>query len=305
MTLLFGQMACLGAAMVWAGSLTLFRGPIAVHGAAPVNLLKCSVATVLLGATAASLGGLSELANATTSGLVFLAASGFVGLSLGDTALFAAIHRLGVHRTLLLQTLAPIFTAAVALLWKGVTPTGLQSAAAGVILLGIVVVVAPGKAETPDAPEARGQKLSPLAVGVLFAVLAALGQGVGIVLAKEGMTEVSVVPAAFFRLGTAALGLMVLGLFGGGLTRTLEMLAHPPSLKRVLPATFLGSYLAMMLMMAGIAFAPAAIAAVLLGTTPIFSLVVESLERRRLPELRGVLGTAIAVAGVAALALLS
>ncbi|MDF1561552.1 MAG: DMT family transporter [Deltaproteobacteria bacterium] len=303
MSTLLGELACLGAAAVWAFSLTLFRGPIAAHGSVAVNLVKCAVATLLLGGTTLALGQLEALTGASPAALIFLAASGVVGLSLGDNALFAAVHRLGVHRTLLLQTTAPIFTALLAWGWKGVIPTGPQLLAAVVILVGVALVVAPSRGESVEADGADHP--APLSLGVAFAVLAALGQGFGIVLAKEGMSEVSVIPAATFRLGAAALGLFLLAIPGGGLGRTRALLTHRPSVKRVMPATFLGSYLAMMLMMAGIAFAPAAIAAVLLGTTPIFSLLVESAEQRRLPDLRPTAGTLVAVVGVAALALLS
>jgi drug/metabolite transporter (DMT)-like permease len=70
---------------------------------------------------------------------------------------------------------------------------------------------------------------------------------------------------------------------------------------RVLPATLFGTYLAMLLMMAGIALAPATVAAVLLATTPVFSLLLESWVERRLPTATGILGTLLAIAGVAIL----
>jgi len=71
---------------------------------------------------------------------------------------------------------------------------------------------------------------------------------------------------------------------------------------RVLVATLLGTYVALFLMMAGVAFAPASIAAVLLSTSPVFSLVLEAAVFGRPPTLRGWVGTAAAVAGVAILA---
>jgi drug/metabolite transporter (DMT)-like permease len=54
-------------------------------------------------------------------------------------------------------------------------------------------------------------------------------------------------------------------------------------------------------MMAGVDLAPASIAAVLLSTGPVFSLTIESAIERRLPTVRGVVGTLLAVTGVAVL----
>ena len=66
---------------------------------------------VLQGLTLVALGQLDALRGVSTSALLYVAASGLVGLTIGDTALFGAVARLGVPRTLLLQTLSPVFAA--------------------------------------------------------------------------------------------------------------------------------------------------------------------------------------------------
>ncbi len=72
-------------------------------------------------------------------------------------------------------------------------------------------------------------------------------------------------------------------------------------MRRMLPAAFLGTYLALVLMMVGVALAPATIAAVLLATSPIFGLVIEAVADRKPPTAFAVIGTIVAVAGVAVL----
>ncbi len=69
----------------------------------------------------------------------------------------------------------------------------------------------------------------------------------------------------------------------------------------MLPAAFFGTYLALLLMMVGVALAPATVAAVLLATSPIFSLVIEAVADRKRPTALAVLGTILAVVGVAVL----
>ena len=72
-------------------------------------------------------------------------------------------------------------------------------------------------------------------------------------------------------------------------------------MRRMVPATFLGTYIALILMMVGVALAPATVAAVLLATSPIFGLVIEAIADRKRPTFLAVLGTIVAVVGVAIL----
>ena len=305
-----GEAACLGAASLWAVSVLLFRGPIQDHGPRTINLAKCALAAVLQGGTVLALGQTTRLLDAPGIELAFLAASGLVGLTLGDTALFAAVSRIGVHRTLLLQTFAPLFAAVLALVWRGERPTLPQTVGTILILAGVALVVAPGRRRLwPDAlPAADGAVAVGTGpgwdlAGIGLAVLAAFGQGAGVVLAKSGMESIPPVAASFFRLAVAALGLLLVTALLRRLDRLAGLLRSSSSVVRVIPATFLGTYIALFLMMAGVALAPSGIAAVLLATSPVFSLVLEAAIDRRRITLREAAGTVLAVVGVAVLVL--
>ncbi len=288
-----GESACLGSALLWAISVQIFALPIARHGARSVNLFKCTFATVLLGLTLLVTGGWGALGGASGFDLALVALSGLVGLTLGDTALFAAVNHIGVHRSLLLQTTAPVFAAALA--WPlGERLSEGQVLGSLVILAGVVVVLSGGFS-------ADGNRVSRRGVGLAIGVLAAFGQGAGLVIAKVGMESVPVLQATFVRLGVGAAGLVVIALATNGLVRASQAFRDRGTLPRLVTASFFGTYLAMLLMMAGVAWAPASVAAVLLATPPIFSLVVESVVLRRRPSARGVIGTVIAVCGVALL----
>jgi drug/metabolite transporter (DMT)-like permease len=297
---LAGEAACLTAALLWAVSLAVFRTSIAAHGARTINLAKCLLAAVLQGGTVLALGQAGSLWNASPRDLALLAASGVVGLTLGDTALFVAVTRIGLHRTLLLQTLSPVFAATIAALWQGERPTALQAVGAAIVLLGVSVVVAPSRVGRAERNGVEGPGAWATG-GVLLAVLAAFGQGTGLVLAKVGMVEIPVVAASFYRLAAAALGLAVVAAAVGRLHGLARVARSPADLARVVPATFFGTYLALFAMMAGVALAPAAVAAVLLSTSPLFSLLIERVVDGRRVTARGLVGTLLAIAGVAVL----
>ncbi len=293
---LLGEASCLLAASLWAVTVAMFRGPIERHGARATNLAKCAIAGALLGATLAALGW-SRAFGATGRGdLLLVGLSGLVGLTVGDSALFAAVRRLGPYRALLLQTTAPIVTALLA--------TGLQGERFGLAralgmaltLSGVALVVAPRKGGDGFAGASAAGS-----AGIAFGLLAAVGQGSGIVLAKAGMTTLGSLPASFVRLAAAAMGLLVVGFFDGTVSRSADLARTPRSLARVVPAAVLGSYAGIFLMMFGVGNAPASVAAVLLSTTPVFSLFLDVARGRERLGLRPVLGTLLAIAGVAVL----
>ena len=293
---LLGEGSCLLAALIWAFTIAMFRGPIESFGARTINLAKCLIASVLLGATILILGQGAALSGTPARDVLFVGASGLVGLTLGDSALFAAVRRLGAYRALLLQCMAPLFTAAFALAWQGERLTGSRLAGMALTLAGVALVVAPRDLGGADP---SGRRLH--SAGILLGILAAVGQGGGIVLAKEGMDTLPALHASFVRLGTAAAGLVLLAFLDGTHVRASRLSRTPRSLARVVPAALMGSYVGIFLMMFGVGHAPAAVAAVLLSTTPVFSLFLDVARGRERFSLRAVAGTLLAIAGVVVL----
>jgi drug/metabolite transporter (DMT)-like permease len=289
-----GMVACLAAASCWAVAVTVFRRPIEAHGARTVNLVKCSLAAILQGLTVLVLTQQGAILEASARSLILIATSGVIGLAMGDTALFAAVARLGAHRTLLLQTLTPVFAAVMAAFWQAEIPSPRQSLGIALVLVGVATVIDPRSAFRRDGLGWSG-------VGILLGALSAASQAGGIVLAKEGMQDVASMPASFVRLAAAALALVLVAAVTGRLRRVAGLLVDRPRMKRVVPATLLGTYLALFAMMAGVALAPAAIAAVLLSTSPIFSLFIDAWVRKQPIGAAALVGTLTAVAGVAVL----
>jgi len=291
---LAGELSALAAALCWAVAVALFRAPIAEHGARAVNLAKNAIACLLLALTMLALGEGGALAGASARSLAWVAFSGVLGLTLGDTALFSAVARLGPPRALLLQSFTPVFTALIAYLALGARIGGWQLIGGAVILAGVVLVVAAGLGTSPG----RGT-IGHAGVGWGLGVLAAFGQAAGIVLAKQAMVTLPIVSASFVRMGTGALGLALVLALSGRLRTTGHALVSPASLRRLVPASMLGTYIAFLLMMASVAWAPAAVAAVMLATVPMWSLLLDAGIHHRRVRPAELAGTLVAVAGVA------
>ncbi len=292
-----GEASCLLAALMWAVAVTLFRPAIERYDPWTVNLGRSAIAVLLLGATTVALGEVGALLAAPRAALGIVAVSGIVGLALGDTALFAAVRRIGVHRTLLFQTLGPVFAAALAIGFYGEGASLGRLAGVAVILAGVALVVASDRSRS--AADAGRSDLP----GYALAALAALGQGAGVVLAKDGLDEMPLVAASFLRLAAGALAMTVVVGLMGRLGAVAAALSRRRTLGQLAAPTLLGNYVSFLLLMAGVAMVPASVAAVLLSTSPVFSFFLDHFLAGTPITVRGLGGTILAVAGVAVLTL--
>jgi drug/metabolite transporter (DMT)-like permease len=171
-----GEAAALATAVCWSLTPFFFTAASRRIGAFSANVIRLVLALCFLDVAVLVTGASSALPWRQT---VLLSASGFVGLSLGDAALFEAFVALGPRRVSLLSATAPIFVAvaSVPVLGESISPMGMLGMA--LTLGGVAWVVM----ERVDAGEVRGS----LARGVTLGLVAAAGQGFGAILAKAGL----------------------------------------------------------------------------------------------------------------------
>ena len=296
---MIGELAALGASCCWAVGSHLF-GRIARSGEVPpgaMNLGKCAAATVLFGLTALgafALGG-HGVSTASPRAYAWLLASGFVGLALGDSAYFHCIVRIGVRRGLLLLSTAPVFAAAGGALFLGEQLGLRQWVAILVVMIGVAVVV-----EERDAGRPAGTPQPLTSAGLLFGVLAGLGQAAGSLMSRAGMREgLPALDAALVRLSAGVVGIVVLAALSqrlGGYTRALRL----PGVGRAIAGTAaIGTYLGIWLSQLAIGRAQStAVASTLLAMSPIFALPLGKWLNDDRVSARAIGGTLVAFAGL-------
>lgn len=282
-----GALAALASAFLWAVSALLFRR-IGDHvPPLGINLGKGLIAIALLGAL--SLPG--GLALGDYDHLLVLAASGLVGIALGDSLYFMALVRLGPRVTLLLGTLIPVTTAllGVALLGERVAPLGWLGL--GLTLAGVAYVL------WQRAPGDHGNTHrwgSGLAFGIAFI----LAEAAGILMTKVGVAGIGAMEATFVRTVFAVAGLTFWGLAMGSFGQWTTPLRDRKTLGRLAVAAFIGAFLGTWLAVAALKYTHAAVAATLNSTSPLFILPLAAVFLRERISARAFAGAMLAVAGI-------
>jgi drug/metabolite transporter (DMT)-like permease len=287
-----GELAALGTAVCWSFTGLFFAEAARRIGALRVNLLRLPLALVMLSLALTATG--TTFAAIDLTHACWLATSGVVGLVIGDLALFEAMRRIGPRLAFLIMSLAPIAASVAGLLLLAERPGRLGVLGIAVTLGGVIWVVG-----EPHAGEPHGSHET---IGVVLAVVGAVCQGVGLVLAKLGMAGgVPPLAATWVRMGTATGVIWVLTALAGR-TRGLGV---PDAARRawlpVLGGAAFGPFIGVWLSLVAAHLTDVGVAATIMATTPV--LVIPSLmvlERYR-PTARALVGTAVTVAGVALL----
>ncbi len=198
-----GEIAGIGTAILWAANAIFFAEGAKRIDALSVSILRLILASIILVAIHFIVGGRFSF---SPNALLWLGVSGIVALAVGDWFLFAALGKIGPRIVMLVMSASPVFAALIAWIFL---KEGLGLMAIGGIALtvgGICLVVLNKKGN--EHLEKRN-----LLTGVIFSVLAAIGQGSGLVIAKHGMSlGVSVLDATMIRVlsATAVVALFTL-----------------------------------------------------------------------------------------------
>jgi drug/metabolite transporter (DMT)-like permease len=225
---------------------------------------------------------------------VWLALSGAIGYALGDVFLFQSFLYIGAQRGMLMMSLAPLMSAGLAWIFFGEILSGIQMLGVIVTLAGIAWVIWRQNNGNPS------QAHSPLQ-GVLFGLGAATGQAVGFVLSKQGLAgNFSPIAGNSIRMAAAVIVLWALAGLQGKARETIESMRVKPKVFGWLTiAAFTGPVLGATLSLFALQHTQVGIASTLIALPPVFLLPVEWLVFKERFEWGAVLGTLVAIGGVA------
>jgi drug/metabolite transporter (DMT)-like permease len=285
-----GEICALITAFLWSGTSLVFSEAARRVGSIQVNVTRMLLAAVLLAITIAIAGWDIRL---STTQLLYLCASGVVGLALGDSFLFRAFNDVGPRISMLIMSLVPAMTSFLAYLTFGESLSAGTLTGLAVTTAGIALVVLGGHTEGG---------ISLRVSGLFAAFMGALGQSIGLILAKKAFAvgEVNGFVATFIRLLAALLlflpAIMLLRRYRNPLH---VFRRNGRAFALTLTGAVLGPYLGITFSLIAITHTRVAIATTLMALPPVIMLPMMRYVSRELPSTRAWTGAILAVAGVA------
>lgn len=288
------ELAAAGAAFCWALTGLISAWPAGYLGALSFNRIRQVFVTGLLAIYVIATGKWQQLSGDVALPLLL---SGFIGIFLGDTILFATLNRLGPRRSGILFAMNAPMTALLGFIVLGETLSPAAIFGIALTVFGVSLAIFFGKRATQLHPweTIKGS----LWAGVGLGLLAALGQAVGSIIARPVM-EMGLDPfvGSMLRVGIAAACLSAL------------MQLPFPAVKprnplnwRVAAITALTGFLSLGIGMTLLLFAlsggKAGIVSTISATTPVIILPLLWLRTGERPTAGAWLGAAFAVIGMA------
>ncbi|MBC8508602.1 MAG: DMT family transporter [Anaerolineales bacterium] len=296
---MIGELAALGTSLAFSfGSVFLTLAGRRV-GSIVLNRTRLLFAIVFLGITHWITLGIPIPLYAEPHRWLWLGLSGVVGLVLGDVFLFQAFVWIGPRLSMLMMSLVPIFAAFLAWIFLGEQMGWVQIIGVLITLGGVVWVVM----EQNDANKAENPNY---ARGILYGLAGAIGQASGLILAKNGLGgEFSPISANIIRMICAAVVLWIIALLQGQAKETVQIVVNNRRglLFIVIGAVF-GPFLGVSFSMLAIQRAQVGIASTLMALPPVFLLPISYFVFKERYGWGVIVGTAIAIAGVAVLFLI-
>lgn len=293
-----GELAALGTSVCFTATSTFFTLAGRAVSALVVNRTRLILAILFL-----SLGhlmlGIPLPLQAEPFRFFWLGLSGIIGLALGDAFLFQAFVWIGPRLSMLMMSLAPVLAALMGWTFLGEILSAPQIAGILLTISGIIWVVL----------DRQGRQYSTAAnpqryfLGLFFGFLAALGQAAGLVTAKFGLIgNFPALSGTLIRMVAAAIVLWLLTILQRQVRSTLQRVRqNRRALGYIAAGAFFGPTVGVTLSLVAVQRIPVGIASTLTSLPPVFLIPVAYFLLGERFGWASVIGTLIAISGVAIL----
>ena len=293
---MWGELAALATAVCWSFTAILMSYSGRRVGADVVNRSRLLFALVLLAVAHWALEGRLFPTGVEPFRWGWLGVSSLLGLVLGDAFLFRAYVLIGPRLAMLLMSTVPIFSVIFGWLLFGEAVSGLETAGILLAVAGVGWVVTEGQTNAQPADRRVYRR------GLLFALLGALGQVANLVTARYALVgDFPALSATLIRIAIAVVIVWVLAALRGQAGDTIRQWGDRRALRAMAAASLVGPFLGIWLSLIAVQHARLGIAATLMALPPVLLIPLEYALFRQRVSSRGLVGTLIALGGVALL----
>jgi len=295
-----GEFAALLTTVFWTITALAFETASKRIGSMHVNILRLGLAVIFLSVFSFFHRGMFLPLDADMHTWVWLAVSGIVGFVIGDYCLFRAFILTGARVAMLMMTLAPVFAALAAWVILGEVMS-YQSLLAMLITLGGIALVI--FTRTPDGDAGINKKKSSYSMsypakGILLGLIAAAGQGVGLVLSKYGMRDYDSFSASHIRVISGFISFAFLFFVLRKWKELPASFRDTKAMKWLLVGSVFGPFLGVSFSLLAVQNTNAGIAQTIMSLTPVLIIPPAFFLKKEKITVREIIGAVIAVGGV-------
>lgn len=263
-----GEILSITCALIWASAVILFKKSGEKVSPIGLNLFKNVLALVLFIPTSLVLG-VSLVPKASLTDYVLLFASGIFGLTLSDTLFLKSLNLLGAELSAIVDCLYSPFIIVLSILFLGEKMNILQ-------LLGVILIVS-AVLTVSQKENRKNISRHDLTKGVILGVLAMALVAIGIVMIKPLINRSSLLWVVQVRLLAGSVGLGIFLLFHRDRKKILATIYSARNWQYMLPGSFLGAYLSMIIWVGGMKYTQASISSALNQTSNIFVFILAAI----------------------------
>jgi drug/metabolite transporter (DMT)-like permease len=289
-----GEISALLTAFLWSWTSIFFSEAGIRVGSVQVNITRLILAGFYLLLTILVMNFSLAL---STMQIFYLVLSGMIGLVFGDTYLFKAFQHIGPRLSMLIMSLSPAIAALIAFFALDETLSVLGIIGIVITLVGIFLVVIQ-KEEHPTSK----YKIS--RIGIFYAFLGAVGQGAGLIFAKQAFNlgPINEFSATFIRIFSSVIIMLPVGIMAGKYQNPFTVYKkEKTALAYTIGGSICGPYLGITLSLLAISHTKVGIASTIMATVPILLLPIVRFVYKEKLTWKSVVGAVVCVAGVAIL----
>lgn len=287
-----GEFAGIATAVCWTATAMSFQVATRRIGSVAVNLIRLVFAFVFYLIYSKIFLNQWLPVDASLHAWIYLSLSGLIGFVLGDFFLFKSYEFISSKVSMLIMTLAPPIAALLGWLMMGEKFSWLNSLGMFLVIFGVSLVIL--KRDENNGIKTRRYSLK----GVLFALVGAIGQGVGAVFSKIGMGDFDPFASSQIRVITGVIGFTILITVTKRWEGVVRGSKDKKASKALIIGSFFGPFLGVSLGMVAFKYTSVGIASTLMATVPVFILLPSHIILKEKLTINEVIGALFAVGGM-------
>jgi drug/metabolite transporter (DMT)-like permease len=296
----FGEFIALSTVLCWTISVQFFGAAAKAVGSTAVNIIRLGVALILFSTFLFLRDGMLLPVHFPAHAWLYLSLSGVIGFFIGDIFLFKALVELGPRLAMLLHSMAAPTAALIGWFFLAESYTLHQWLGICVTLSGVGIVILERGTNSAASGKRSVTKIS--GKGILFGLLAMLGQSVGFVLSKAGMQTDGIYLDPFAATQIRALAAFFCFVLFFTVTHRWRNVKKAMGNRRALGFTVAGSclgpFLGVSLSLMTLHYLTTGVASTLLSLVPICIIPFSIFLHKEHVSIRAIGGALIAVFGI-------